>query len=46
MVASHEDEESAMAERMAEIADGRLTELTRVLHGTELLNYIRSKSHE
>ena len=43
---SHEDEEIAMADRMAVIADGRLTELTRVLHGTELLNYIRSKSHE
>ena len=43
---SHEDEEIAMADRMAVIAEGKLTELTRVLRGTELLDYIRSKSHE
>ena len=35
-----------MADRMAVIAEGKLTELTRVLRGTELLDYIRSKSHE
>lgn len=39
---SHEDAEIDMADRMAVIAGGRITQLSRVLSGSELLEYIKN----